>query len=296
MPDPAFAKTRPELAPLGVSPASAAAAQLAELLRDRRFAVLTGAGISTDSGIPDYRGPTTKHIARNPIKHDAFVRDATARQRYWARASRGFGAVADARPNAGHRALAALGALGRVSGVITQNVDGLHHAAGSRHVTELHGSLHRVVCLACREAFSRKQIQEQIAGENPGWIRAAQEVAPDGDAEIALRALTAFREPRCVSCGGNLMPDVVFFGGCVPAERAAAARRLVEEADGLLVVGSSLTVYSGYRFVRQADKLGVPIAILTLGETRGHRHAALAIDAPIAAVLPATVELCRAPR
>lgn len=269
----------------------AAARALADLLCGRRFAVLSGAGLSVDSGIPDYRGPTTRHLIRTPVTHDEFVRSPAARQRYWSRASRGYAAVADARPNASHRALATLERAGLVGGTVTQNVDGLHHAAGAAHVIELHGSLHRVHCLACAKTYSRAVVQDLIARDNPGWLDGAAALAPDGDAEVARPTQADFRPPACPACAGPLMPDVVFFGGCVPKPRAAAARALVDEADGLLVVGSSLTVFSGYRFVRQADKLGLPVAIVTLGPTRGHRHATLAVDAPLCDVLPLTTSL-----
>ena len=285
----ASAKTHDAHAP--ASETSVAA--LRDLLRGRRVSVLTGAGVSVDSGIPDYRGPTTRHIARNPVKHDAFVRDAEARRRYWSRASRGYAAVGRARPNPAHAALAALEARGLVAGLITQNVDGLHQAAGSRRVIELHGTLHRVGCLTCGATHARDAVQAQIVAENPGWLGAAAGVAaiaPDGDAEVAAREYAAFRAPRCRACGrGDLMPDVVFFGGSVPKPRVAAAMRLVEGADALLVVGSSLTVFSGYRFVRAAARLGLPIAIVSLGPTRGDKHATLKIDAPVGEVLPGLV-------
>ena len=264
----------------------AAVAQLASLMRGRRFCVLSGAGVSVDSGIPDYRGPLTRHIPRTPVQHDEFVREPGARQRYWSRASRGYAAVGEARPNASHLALAELEAAGLVSGVITQNVDGLHLAAGSRRVIELHGKLRDVTCLACAKTYPRAAVQTQIARENPGFVGGAHRVAPDGDAEVALAEQAAFRAPRCGACAGDLMPDVVFFGGSVPKHRSEAAYALLRESDGLLVVGSSLTVFSGYRFVREADRLGLPVAIVTLGETRGHRHAAVAVDAPLGAVLP----------
>lgn len=258
---------------------------LASLMRNRRFTVLTGAGVSTDSGIPDYRGPMTKHIERNPVKHDEFVNSAEARQRYWSRASRGYANVGKAFPNSTHQLLAELESLGRVHGVITQNVDGLHQAGGSRQVIELHGSLHRVYCLACAKTYDRDTIQAQISSENPGWIRTAREVAPDGDAEVAILEQAAFQTPLCRSCKGDLMPDVIFFGGSVPKPRSQAAFDLVTEADGLLVLGSSLTVFSGYRFVRHADKLNLPIGIVTLGETRGDKHAHVKVDASLADVM-----------
>ena len=254
-------------------------------MRNRRFTVLTGAGVSTDSGIPDYRGPKTKHIARNPVKHDEFIHSVEARQRYWSRASRGYANVGKAFPNATHELIAELEQKGRVHGVITQNVDGLHQAGGSKAVIELHGSLHRVCCLACAKTYDRDAVQAQINEENPGWIRTAKEIAPDGDAEVAIREQAAFRTPLCLSCGGDLMPDVIFFGGSVPKPRSQAAFDLVSEADGLLVLGSSLTVFSGYRFVRHADKLALPIGIVTLGQTRGDKHAQVKVDAPLAEVM-----------
>ena len=263
-----------------------ALAPLADLLRDRRIAVLAGAGISTESGIPDYRGPQTRHVERRPVQYDDFVRDAAARQRYWARASRGWGRMAGARPNAGHRALARLEAAGLVEGVVTQNVDGLHQAAGSRAVVELHGTLDAVVCLGCDGRLSREAVQAQIAARNPGWMAApvpAAQLAPDGDAEVAV---AGFDPPACPVCDGVLKPDVVFFGESVPKPRVARAAGIVSRADVLLVVGSSLAVYSGYRFVRQAEAEGTPVAIVTLGETRGHRHATVAVDARLGDVLP----------
>ena len=275
------------------SGADAATAALSALLRGRRFAVLTGAGVSVDSGIPDYRGPTTRHIERNPVQHDDFVRRPEARRRYWSRASRGYLAVGAARPNPAHLALAELEARGHLTGVVTQNVDGLHQAAGSRHVVELHGSMHRVVCLACAGTYPRRLIQDQIREENPGFIRDARELAPDGDAAVAKTEQAAFRTPRCRACGGDLMPDVVFFGGCVPRAWSGAAYELVRGSEGLLVVGTSLTVFSGYRFVREAAKLGLPIGIVTLGETRGDKHAAVKVDAEVGAVLPALARAAR---
>ncbi|WP_412061874.1 NAD-dependent protein deacetylase [Rubrivirga sp. IMCC45206] len=263
---------------------------LTTLLRDRRIAVLAGAGISTESGIPDYRGPQTRHVERRPVQYDDFVRDAAARQRYWARASRGWGRVADARPNAGHQALARLEAAGLVEGVVTQNVDGLHQAAGSRAVVELHGTLDAVVCLGCGGRLSRQAVQAQIETRNPGWLAAPVpdgRLAPDGDAEVAV---AGFAPPACPVCDGVLKPDVVFFGESVPKPRVALAAEIVARADALLVVGSSLAVYSGYRFVRQAETEGTPIAIVTLGKTRGHRHAAVAVDAPLGHALPALAD------
>ena len=260
---------------------------LTAFVRRGPVAVLAGAGLSTDSGIPDYRGPASRGRTRRPVRYDDFVADAAARRRYWARASRGWARVADARPNAGHRALARLEASGTVLGTVTQNVDGLQQAAGGRRVIELHGALREVVCLRCEALWPRSAVQAQIAARNPGWLRGAADApAPDGDAETADAEIAAFVPPACRACGGSLKPDVVFFGESVPKVRVALARRLVAEAASLLVVGSSLTVYSGYRFVRQAEAEAMPVGIVTLGATRGHRHAALALDAPLGAVLP----------
>ena len=282
-------------APFPSPPAPSAPADLgalADLLRGHHLAVLAGAGISTESGIPDYRGPETKHVERRPVQYDDFVRDAAARQRYWARASRGWARMTTARPNDGHRALARLEAAGLVEGVITQNVDGLHQAAGSRRVIELHGALSRVVCLGCGARQRRADVQAQVEAQNPGWLDVATptgRIAPDGDVELEA-GIARFVAPACPSCGGPLKPDVVFFGETVPKPRVAEAAGIVTRADALLVVGSSLAVYSGYRFVRQAESEGTPVAIVTLGETRGHRHAAVALDARLGDALPALAD------
>ena len=261
---------------------------LASLLAGRRTAVLSGAGLSTDSGIPDYRGPLTRLVPRTPVQYDDFVRSADARRRYWARASRGWARVAGARPNAGHDALARMEAAGLVAGTVTQNVDGLHQAAGAGRVVDLHGRLDRIVCLGCAAVVPRADVQARIEALNPGWTASAPaRVAPDGDADVSDAGFVA---PACPACGGPLKPDVVFFGESVPKPRVAEAARIVSDADVLLVVGSSLTVYSGYRFVRQAEAEGTAVAIVTLGETRGHRHATVAVDAPLGDVLPALAD------
>ncbi len=265
---------------------------LVDVLRGRRLAVLAGAGISTESGIPDYRGPETRHVERRPVQYDDFVREPAARRRYWARASRGWARVTGARPNDGHRALARLEAAGWVEGVVTQNVDGLHQQAGSRRVVELHGALDRVVCLGCDGRMDRDAVQRQIADRNPGWLDVATpagRAAPDGDVELEA-GMATFEPPVCPACAGPLKPDVVFFGENVPKPRVAEAAGIVSRADALLVVGSSLAVYSGYRFVRQAEAEGTPVAIVTLGETRGHRHAAVVVDARLGDVLPALAD------
>jgi NAD-dependent SIR2 family protein deacetylase len=242
---------------------------LVGLLRGRRSLVLTGAGCSTESGIPDYRGPQTRLKARNPIQYRAFVSDPLARARYWARSLAGWTRIAEARPHAGHQALAALETDGCVAGVVTQNVDRLHQTGGSRRVVELHGALEEVVCLSCQELTSRRAMQLRLQALNAGWDAGAAEPAPDGDADIDLRAYAGFHVPVCLHCGGVLKPNVTFFGENVPGDRVAEAWRLYDEAEALLVVGSSQTVYSGYRFVLRAAKDGLPIGILNLSETRG---------------------------
>ena len=264
--------------------------ELAYLLRGQRVVVLTGAGCSTESGIPDYRGPTTRRKARNPIRYRAFVGEAAARQRYWARSALGWPRFKQARPNDGHRALARLEATGLVRGVITQNVDRLHHAAGSERVVELHGALAEVRCLGCERVEDRDAMQERMLALNPGWEARAVEVAPDGDAELPPEATRAFRVPGCVACGGVLKPHIVFFGENVPSETVDEAWRLFDACDALLVVGSSLTVYSGYRFVRRAAERRLPVAIVNLGATRGDAEAWLRVEGRSGAVLPALVD------
>lgn len=257
---------------------------LEQLLRGGAVTVLTGAGISTDSGIPDYRGPKTRDRPRNPIQHRAFISEPAIRQRYWARATVGWPRFAAATPNIGHRAVARLAECGLVSGLITQNVDRLHRAAGSEAL-ELHGSLHEVACLACGAVEPRPSVHARMTALNPDFVTEVLSVAPDGDVDVAADAVASFRVAPCRRCGGPLKPDVVFFGGVVPRARVEAAYRLVERANALLVVGSSLTVFSGYRFVRRAAERGTPVAILNLGPTRGDPHATLRIDAPAGAVL-----------
>jgi len=236
-------------------------------LAGKRIAVLTGAGCSTDSGIPDYGGlesPTRK----SRIQYREFVGDHRTRARYWARATIGWRGVAGAQPNRAHVALARLEAVGRLTGIITQNVDGLHRRAGSRRIVELHGSLGRVVCLGCRRPAERTALQSRLEGMNP-WLRnAAAPDAPDGDAELTDARLAGLRVPACQACGGVLKPDVVFFGETVPKERVAEAWRVYEAAEALLVVGSSLAVFSGFRFVLRASQEGKPVAVVNLGPTR----------------------------
>jgi NAD-dependent SIR2 family protein deacetylase len=262
------------------------APELVALLAGRRVAVLTGAGISTDSGIPDYRGPDSP--PSNPMTIRQFTGDPAFRQRYWARNHVGWRHVAAKAPNAGHRALAALQRAGVVTGVITQNVDLLHSKAGSTTVVNLHGSYDRVVCLACGHIMPRAALAEQLAVLNPGFLERAEavgglEVAPDADAVVA--DTTSFRYLDCAACGGMLKPDIVYFGENVPKQRVAQSCALVASADALLVAGSSLTVFSGYRFVRQAAAAGIPVAIVNRGPTRGDELATVKLDAGCSEIL-----------
>ncbi|MEO0325490.1 MAG: NAD-dependent protein deacetylase [Myxococcota bacterium] len=261
---------------------------LAALLRGKRVAVLTGAGCSTESGIPDYRGPETRRRARNPIQYRRFIDDPESRRRYWARAVVGWRKFDGKRPNAAHRALATLERGGVIDGVVTQNVDRLHQAGGSRNVVELHGALADVLCLSCGALSDRVALQHELERRNPGWVerfRGQAEIAPDGDAEV--EDVARFELVHCKRCGGPLKPDVVFFGEGVPKARVDAAWALVDAADVLLVVGSSLAVYSGYRFVRGAAKRDQPVAIVNLSESRGDAHAALLVRARAGDLLPA---------
>lgn len=248
-------------------------------MHQKRTVVLTGAGCSTESGIPDYRGPETRHKSRNPIQYRAFISEESTRKRYWGRSVIGWTRVAKARPNPAHLALAALESNGHINGIITQNVDRLHHKAGSRRVVELHGNLAEVCCLSCNNIEKRSTFQQRLAALNPNWRGRATEMAPDGDAEIDASQTRHFRVPTCALCDGTLKPNVVFFGENVPGARVDAAWQLLDDADLLLVIGSSLTVYSGYRFVLKAVKQGKPVAIVNLGSSRGDDHAALNIQA-----------------
>ncbi|MEM1126814.1 MAG: NAD-dependent protein deacetylase [Bacteroidota bacterium] len=262
---------------------------LVDLLRGRRVAVLTGAGCSTESGIPDYRGPETRRKARNPVQYQAFVGDEAARQRYWARSAAGWPRFSQAQPNAGHHALAAMEHGGLLTGLITQNVDRLHQAAGSQRVVELHGALSEVRCLDCGHQEPRTAVQQRLDALNPRWTARPLELAPDGDAELAV-STSAYRVPTCLACQGVLKPNVVFFGENVPKERVAAAWAVYDAADVLLVAGSSLAVYSGYRFVLRAAKEGKPVAILNLGATRGDVHAQVCLSEKLGTVLPALAD------
>jgi NAD+-dependent protein deacetylase sirtuin 4 len=259
-------------------------APLIDLLAGRRFVALTGAGCSTESGIPDYRGGG-RTGPRNPIQHDAFMRRADVRRRYWARATLGWERFSGAEPNAAHRALAALESAGHLAGVITQNVDRLHQRAGSRRVVELHGALADVACLRCGRVEARHELQARLLDANPGWLESAADIQPDGDADLHPDRVASFAVVACRLCGGELKPDVVFFGGSVSERTLAAAWDLFAEAQALLVVGSSLAVYSGFRFVRRAQEQTVPVAVVNIGPTRADDIATVKLSAPVGAVL-----------
>lgn len=253
--------------------------ELVALLSGRRVAVLTGAGLSTDSGIPDYRGPESP--PSNPMTIRQFTSDPAFRQRYWARNHVGWRHMDDTRPNAGHRALAALEQAGAVTGLITQNVDLLHTKAGSRHVINLHGTYAQVACLDCSFTMSREALADELEALNPGFTERAEAVgglavAPDADAVV--EETDSFRYLNCPRCGGMLKPDIVYFGESVPKDRVAQSYSLVDQADALLVAGSSLTVFSGYRFVRHAAATGTPVAIVNRGRTRGDDMADVKVD------------------
>lgn len=266
-------------------------AALAGLMSGGGTVVLSGAGISTESGIPDYRGPDGALTRHTPMTYQTFVADPDARCRYWARSYVGWHRISAARPNAGHHAVARLYRQGLLSGIITQNVDGLHQSAGAAEVTELHGSLFRVTCLRCGDTTSRHQFDAWLREANPHFEATVTRVNPDGDVDLPPDRLDRFRVVDCPLCGGVIKPDVVFFGETVPASRVSACFQLVERARLLLVLGSSLTVMSGRRFVLRAAKLGTPVAIVNRGGTRGDGYATVTIDAALGAVLPRLADL-----
>lgn len=269
---------------------------LPTLLHGRRIAVLTGAGLSTDSGIPDYRGPDSP--PRNPMTYQQFVGDAEFRQRYWARNHVGWKHMDAARPNPGHRALAALERAGSVVGVITQNVDLLHTKAGSRQVIDLHGTYAQVRCLSCEHRISRFTLHERVCAANPGFddrMRATTglEVAPDADAVVT--DTEDFVVVDCERCDGMLKPDIVYFGETVPRPRVDLAFSVVDGADALLVAGSSLTVQSGLRFVRRAVQRNIPVVVINRGPTRGDALATLKLEAGTSETLAFLADAVTAP-
>jgi NAD-dependent SIR2 family protein deacetylase len=267
--------------------ADEALARARSLLAAPGVVVLTGAGISTDSGIPDYRGPGAPR--RTPMTYTEFVSGTDAQQRYWARSHVGWQRMRTARPNAGHHALATMERQGRVSAVITQNVDGLHQQAGSQVVVDLHGRIADVVCLSCRDRTSRLALHQRLSALNPRF-GADLDVTSRPDGDVELDDVSGFRLAGCAGCGGPLKPDVVFFGENVPRDRVQRCYALVERARVLLVAGSSLTVMSGLRFVRHAHKAGIPVVIVNRGGTRGDALATVRLDAGCSETLTG---LCR---
>ncbi|MCY7307091.1 MAG: NAD-dependent protein deacetylase [Rhodoferax sp.] len=253
----------------------------------RRLLVLTGAGCSTAAGIPDYRDADGQWKRSEPMRFQLFVADVLARKRYWARSMIGWRTMSQARPAVAHHALARLESADRVSLLVTQNVDGLHSAAGSRQVIDLHGRIDTVCCLHCGECTPRADLQAALFRANPGWAALQANVAPDGDADLENRDFAQFDVPPCSTCGGVLKPDVVFFGESVPRERVAAVRAALALSDALLVAGSSLMVYSGYRFVEEAVAAGKPVAVVNQGRTRADAVLTLKTDHEVGAALEA---------
>lgn len=255
--------------------------------RHPRLLVLTGAGCSTEAGIPDYRDAGGEWKRSAPMRFQLFVADELARKRYWARSMLGWRTMAQARPTSAHRALARLEAAGHIELLVTQNVDGLHHAAGSGSVIDLHGRIDTVCCLGCAARSPRSVLQQDLLRRNPRWAALQASSAPDGDADLEAADFARFAVPACTACGGNLKPDVVFFGENVPRARVAAVRAALGEADALLVVGSSLMVYSGYRFVEDAITAGQPVAVLNIGRTRADAVLSLKVEHEVGTALEA---------
>ncbi len=257
------------------------------LERHERLFVLTGAGCSTESGIPDYRDESGGWKRPPPVSYQDFVGELRTRQRYWARSLLGWPRFRSARPNAAHHALAQLEQQGRIALLLTQNVDRLHQAAGSREVIDLHGRLDEVCCLDCGARETRAVLQERLLSRNPEWVGLGADMAPDGDADLSGCDFGRFEVPACPDCGGIVKPDVVFFGESVPRARVETAMHHLLQADALLVVGSSLMVYSGYRFAQAAAGAGKPIAAINIGRTRADPLLALKVEQPCAAALSA---------
>lgn len=270
----------------GAQARAGSAVELARFIGSHRsIAVLTGAGCSTGSGIPAYRDESGRWRRRQPIFYQDFLGDPVMQRRYWARSFFGWRVMQQARPGNTHAALASLAATGRLAGLITQNVDGLHQRAGHAEVLELHGGLERVLCLDCGLGSNRNELQRRLELLNPDWSPEVLEINPDGDAELDDRAYPGFRIAGCRDCGGTLKPDVVFFGESVPRTRLAAADRLVEEADAMLIVGTSLVVWSGYRLARRAAERCIPIAAVNNGRTRADGILDFKLEGDCAAVL-----------
>ena len=255
--------------------------------RHPRLLVISGAGCSTAAGIPDYRDEQGAWKRSEPMRYQLFVDSALARQRYWARSMLGWRTMAHAQPTAAHRALAQLERAGRIQLLVTQNVDGLHQAAGSQAVVDLHGRIDTVCCLGCGARSPRRALQEELMARNPDWLALDARSLPDGDADLEGLDFAAFEVPDCTHCGGLLKPDVVFFGESVPRERVAAVREALARADAVLVAGSSLMVYSGYRFVEEAVAAGKLVAALNRGRTRADPVLDLKVETEVGAALAA---------
>ena len=253
--------------------------------RHRSLFILTGAGCSTGSGIPDYRDIDGRWKRTRPVTYQAFMGEEATRRRYWARSLLGWRRFRTARPNDAHRALARLEAMGRTELLLTQNVDRLHQASGSTRVIDLHGRLDLVRCMGCERRVSREELQEQLGRLNVGWLALDAADAPDGDAELESADFSCFEVPSCGSCGGVFKPDVVFYGENVPRDRVDAASRHLAQADAMLIVGSSLMVYSGFRFVEMAAFAGKPVAAVNLGRTRADELLALKVEQTCEAAL-----------
>jgi NAD-dependent SIR2 family protein deacetylase len=271
---------------LALEPGTTDLRPVAEMVAGGGVVVLSGAGISTESGIPDYRGESGSLRTHTPMTYGDFVASESGRRRYWARSHLGWRTIARAAPNDGHRAVAALQARGYLSGVITQNVDGLHQAAGARDVIELHGNLDRVICLNCRTTSAREALARRLRLANAEFEGEATRINPDGDVELPDAVVQTFHVVSCEACTtGVLKPDVVFFGENVPKSRVEHCYRLIDDAEAVLVLGSSLTVMSGFRFVRHAAKAGKPVLIINQGVTRGDPYAVHRVNLPLGQAL-----------
>lgn len=255
--------------------------------RHPRLLVITGAGCSTEAGIPDYRDLKGEWKRQEPMRMQLFVNSALARQRYWARNMLGWKTMSAARPTRAHQALTRLQQAGQVQRLVTQNVDGLHQAAGSKEVIDLHGRIDTVRCLSCEARLPRLSLQEELVARNPAWLALHARSAPDGDADLEAQDFASFDVPVCRHCGGVLKPDVVFFGESVPRERVLAVRASLAQSDAVLVAGSSLMVYSGYRFVEEALASGKPVAAVNRGHTRADPVLTLKIEHEVGAALEA---------
>lgn len=266
---------------------AAAVGRAIDALAGRRLAILTGAGVSTDSGIPDYRGAGAP--VRTPMTAQQFMASEDARRRYWVGSHLGWRSFASSRPNPGHAAIAGLERDGTATGVITQNVDGLHIRAGSRRVVELHGTMRRVLCTHCGQVFDRRSLGERVEADNP-WLAVDEDVLLGPDGDVRPERVEGFRIPACTVCGGVLKPDVVFFGEFIPAEKFREAEQLLHASEALLIAGSSLVVNSGIRFVERARRRRIPVVIVNRGETRADARATVKIDAGTSEVLTALRE------